>query len=379
MFKKFACLSDETERREIFSLLTFNLTLCLRLMEILSLSFLFFGLGWFISQSTASLGPNLGPAAAVALMLVFIALMRLGPLWAREKLGAAFGLSPAEGCLERALIRQLKPGLWLYLSSLPLLFGLEYLPLWGWTLAALALGLGLLALLNSFPRLWRPGRPRPATEAEIPAELRQRAALWQSRSRLGPEQIWVDDICSLEAAWPRLEGLGSRLRLVIPGRLVKLPPRELSALASLGLLAAVMRVPQKFLLLKICALCFCLPLAAILIGLLGSALWAYPLLVKAVLVILIWLALALGWLVAQLALNLTSRTLEAQLAASLMDILPEGPALVRSALEAAAAQNLEPAQRPAWQDFFRPHLSWETLLQRAESLAQTKAPQGSAR
>lgn len=377
MFKKFACLSDETERREIFSLLTFNLTLCLRLMEILSLSFLFFGLGWFISQSTASLGPNLGPAAAVALMLIFIALMRLGPLWAREKLGATFGLSPAEGCLERALIRQLKPGLWLYLSSLPLLFGLEYLPLWGWTLAALALGLGILLLLNTFPRLWRPGRLRPAG-AEIPAELRQRASLWQSRSHLGPEQVWVDDNCSLEAVWPRLEALGSRLRLIIPRRLLQLPPRELSALASLSLLAAVMRVPQKFLLLKICVLCFCLPLAAILIALLGSALWAYPLLVKAVLVILIWLALALGWLVAQLALNLTSRTLETQLAASLMDILPEGPALVRSALELAAAKNLEPARRPAWQDFFRPHLAWETLLKRAETLRQKRAHQGSA-
>ena len=366
MFKKFSRIENPNERLEIFNLLKFNISLCLRLAEFVALAFLISGLGWFIATPlTGKLGFAAGTFISVALMLAFIWLLRLPALLMHTNLRAAYGLDQRSGKVRflKLLRPGLRRGLAAWLASCLLVMGLE-VDLWLWTIGAALLCLILTTIDAIFPRLLQPENWRPPKSGEIPPGLADRIKLWALKTSLQPEQIVISTDFISELEPPRLAGLGSRTRLVISEKaLNSFSPRELTLMVSGTAMGAMIKAPVRFLLLRLCALAAALPLAAILISILGTRIWGYPLVINPALITLVWLALWLGSLLANLAINLTRRNLDTQLMAMAAIILKDDQA-VETALAVLADKNLEEPAPSIWREFFLPRHTQKNFLKK---------------
>ncbi len=367
MFKKFARIENRTERLEIFSLLRFNLLVCLRLAELLALALLIAGLGWFIGEPLTARGGRPGGILAIILMLGLVELARLPFLAALSALAADFGLDPRPFRLRLAQAAgpELRRLLAVGAVSALLYWGLTALNLWLWTLAAFLLGAGLV-LLNAFhPRLLRPETRRGPRDGELPPTLAIRLDHWAAKTGLSARRLLIATDFSPELKAPALSGFGPTQRLIIPERaLAAFTPREMSLLVVMAAVGALVKVSVKMLLLRFCALAVAVPLAAILISTVGTGWWGYPLATPPTLVVLVWLAVWLGLGVAEFTIRLTRRILEPQLAAAATTILKDDEALV-SALTTMAEKNLEEENPPAWRECLRSRPSLAVFLKRA--------------
>ena|GEM_PF-2272803 len=368
MFKKFSGLSDPSERLEIFNLLKFNLALCRRLTAFLTLAVLITGFGWLIGGPTEAIPPLVYSAPLIGLALICATLPRWLFLAAESILAANFGLDPRS--LGRRLAdlaaREIRwlPAAWLL--SVLLFQLLTVLELWVWTLTGLVLGVGLLILDALFPRLLRPEKLRPARQEEVDPALNQRFEKWAGRMGLKPPPIRVSTAFSPFLAPPRLIGLGPAQTLVISEKaLAAFTPRALTFLTISAMLEGLVKAPMKFFCLRLCALAAAVPLAAVLIGTLGTRLWLYPLVFSPSLIILVWLAGWLGLTLADFTSRLVRRDLEAQLAAAASMILKDDEAagMARAAL---AAKNLEEEAPPAWRDWFSYSYSSPAFMKRCQ-------------
>ncbi len=377
MFKKFAGLENRTERLEIFNLIKFNLTTCLRLMEFLSLALLLFGLGWLLSGPFTADGLFPGALLAIFLMLLAVSVARLPFVWAVSALLAAFSLDPrpAKSRLAALARSALHRGAVIWLITVILLWGLAEMNLWVWTLSTLGFGAALILGEACFPRLWRPEKLRPPREGELPPSLLARLDHWTAQTGLPRCRLMISSDFDTELRPPRLSGLGPTLTLIISEKaLAAFPPREMEVLVVAAVIGALIKAPLKMLLLRFCALAVAVPLAAILISTLGASWWAYPLVTSPALVALIWLAAWIGAGAAELTGRLTHRALAPQLAAAATVILKDEEALVR-ALMILAERNLEEESPPAWREMFRCRPSRAAFLKRAHyhrHLAQFK-------
>ena len=367
MFKKFNAIADKTERLEIYNLLKVNLAVGLRLSEFMALGLLIAGLGWFMGHYlTAALGAPAGGIAAIWLMMLFVGLFRLPFVSGQAKLAADFGLDPRPPArrFRRLVAIDLRRGLLLGLISTLLFLGLVYLSLPVWIWSALGLGLILTTLAAFRPGLWRPEQLRPLLEGELEAGLVRRIRHWATKAGLSDQAILVSTSFNPELTPPRLEGLGSSLRLIIPEKnLVAFTPRELGVMVVTGLVGPLVKATLKFLLLRLCAVAVAIPLGSILISTLGVRLWGYPLAFSPALITLVWAVAWLAYGAAELASRLTFRNMEAQLAAAAVALLQDEGALP-AALATLANKNLEEDRPPAWREFFRGHYSCRVFLRR---------------
>jgi len=369
MFEKFARIEDRSERLEIYNLLKFNLSACLRLVEFLALAVLISGLGWFIGLKLSEpLGRIPGGLIALGLMLLVFGLVRLPLLYLSGTLAADFGLDPrpASRRLKSMILGGLRRLALVWLISAILYLGLIHLNLWLWTLSALALGAILITLDAFFPCFWRGGRHRPLNPGELSPELLARIDQWTPKTGLASKAIVVSAAFSPELTPPFLEGLGRTMRLVIPEKnLIAFTPRELSVLVVTRVVAALIKAPLKFLLLRFCALAVAVPLASILLSTLGAGLWAYPLTYSPALLALVWAGAWIGAGAAEFTILLTRRSMDTQLAAVAAMILKDEEALP-AALAVLAEKNLEETNSPAWREIFRPRFNRQTFINRAK-------------
>lgn len=369
MFERYARLEDRAERLEVFNLLKLNLSACLRLAELLSMVLLAAGPAWLLGRRlTEALGPALGSALTLLLMLALPALVRLPAVALTGRLKAAFGLDPRPAAqrFKAAASVGLRRFAAAWLVSGLLFLGLAYLNLWVWTLAALGLGLGLMILDAFFPQWLRPEKLRELRPDDLDPDLTLRLDHWTSKTGLPSRAVMVGGAFRPELEPPRLEGLGPTQRLIIPEKaLAAFPPRELAVLVVATAVGGLVKAPLKFLLLRLCALAVAVPLASILISTLGLSLWAYPLQASPALMVLVWLAVWIGALVAEFAARLTRRSLEAQLAAVAEMALEDQEALPQ-ALAIIAEKNLEEDNPPAWREVFRSSYSRQLFLQRVK-------------
>lgn len=367
MFKKFACLENRNEQLEIFNLLKFNIAFCLQLAYFLALAILISGLGWFISSPLINkLGLTGGTAASVALMLLLVGLIRLPVLWAREKLWSDYDLDlrPDRVKLRKLLLSGLRRSLVIWAVSLIMILGLKELHLWVWTIAATGLCISLTIVEAAFPRLWHPENWRPPEDGELPPGLADDIQRWTPQTGLKIEQVVIATDFSPELEPPRLAGLGSRMRLVIGEKaLAAFSPRELRLVATSAVMGSMIKAPARLMFLRLCALAVALPLAAILISTLGNRLFGYPLLISPALIGLVWLALWLGRLLADMTCNLTSRGLDTQLIAAAAIVLKDDQA-VETVLTTLADRNLEEPSPPGWREFFRTRFTRKAFLKR---------------
>ncbi|MCL2029237.1 MAG: hypothetical protein FWG97_02330 [Deltaproteobacteria bacterium] len=354
MFKKLSGLADPDERLEIFNLLKFNLALCRRLMEFLTLAILITGFGWLIGNPPAARPPLTYSALLIGLALFCAALPRWLFMAVESTLAADFGLDPRSPGLRLAdwAAREIR---WLtaaWLLSVLLFHLLAVLELWVWTLTGLTLGAGLLLLDAFFPRFLRPEKLRAAREDEVDPALSQRFDKWAKRMDFRPRPIQVSATFSPYLSPPRLSGLGPTQTLVISEKaLAAFTPRALTLLTVSAVVEGLVKTPLKFFLLRLCALAAAGPLAAVFIGTLGARLWLYPMVYNPALIILVWLAAWLGLTLADFTARLVRRDMEAQLAAAAAMILKDDEA-VRAARATLAARNLEEEAPPAWRDWF---------------------------
>ncbi len=369
MFKKFTRIEDRAERLEVFNLLKINLGACLWLAEFLGLTILVSGLGWLIGSSlTAALGRIPGAALAIGLMLLVIGLMRLPPLLLLDRLSADFGLDPrpASRRFRQLAALGLRRGAAAWLVSMALYLGLLYLDLWSWTLAAMLLGVPLLFLEAMYPRILSPDEPRPLRDDDLEHSLTVRLDHWADKTGLPCRAVMISTAFTPELEPPRLTGLGPTRRLVVPEKaLAAFPPRELTVLMVAAVVGALVKAPLKLLLLRLCALAVAVPLASILVTTLGAHLWGYPLAGPPVLITLVWVAVWVGFGLAEFAVRLTRRSLDVQLAAAAVTLLQDEEALA-SALATLAEKNLEEDSPPAWREVFRRRFSRQVFIRRVK-------------
>lgn len=369
MFEKYARLEDRAERLEIFNILKLNLCACLRLVEFLVLVILISGPAWFLGSTlTETIGRLPGAALALGLMLGLVALARLPLLLVLSRLAADFGLDPRPAAhrFKDILAPVRRRGLAAWLISFILYLGLSYLNLWIWTLASLILGIGLMILDAYFPGWLRPERIRPLRPDDLEPALLERLDHWTSKTGLPSRSLAVSTSFSPTLEPPRLEGLGRTTRLIIPEKaLAAFTPRELSVMVVAAAVSSLVKAPFKFLLLRLCALAVAIPLASIFISTLGLSLWGYPLYISPALLVLVWTAAWIGYGVAEFALRLTRRGMEAQLAAVAVMVTKDEEALP-AALATLADKNLEEEAPPAWREIFRHRYSRQAFLKRAK-------------
>jgi hypothetical protein len=366
MFKKFSSLPDPKERLEIFNLLRFNLALCRRLAEFLTLTTLIVGFGWLTGRQAAPIPPLTYSAPLIGLALFFAVLPRWLFLTIESSLAADFGLDPRPAgqrltALAAWEIRWL-PAAWLL--SVLMFHLLTILELWVWALAVLVVGAGVF-LLDAFKlRLLRPERLRLPLEGEVPPALGQRLDKWARQLCFKPWAIRVDTTPSPYLAPPRLSGLGPAQTLVIPeNALGAFVPRALNLLTVSAVMEGLVKAPLKILFLRGCALAVVAPLAAVFIKTLGPRLWLYPLIYNPALIILVWLAGWLGLTLANFSARIVRRDLEVQLAAAAALILKDDEA-VGSARTTLAVKNLEEDDPPAWRDWFSDRYSRPVFMKR---------------
>jgi hypothetical protein len=365
MFKKFSSLPDPGERLEIFNLLKFNLGICRRLSEFATLTTLIAGFSWF-SHKFAPSSTLAHSAPLIGLAIFFATLPRWLFLAAESTLAADFGLDPRP-VSQRLKARAALEIRWLptaWLLSVLLFQLLTVLELWAWTLAALALGIGLL-LLDSFkPRLFRPERLRHPMEGEVDPVLNQRFDRWAKQMGFKPWPIRVATTFNPYLTPPRLSGLGSSQTLIISEKaLSAFPPRALTLLTVSAVVEGLVKAPLKFLPLRGCALAVAAPLTAVLLGTLGTHLWLYPLVHNPALITLVWLAGWSGLILAEFATRIVRRDLEAQLSAAAATILKDDAA-VGAARVTLAVKNLEEEAPPAWRNWFSHRYSSQAFIKR---------------
>lgn len=371
MFNKFADIEDQKERLEIYNLLKFNLSLCLRLAELMTLVILISGLGWFISTETARLlGPDLAPRLAaplaIFLMILIPALFRLPFLLAVGRLRAAFKLDPRSEAARLKHFAQtgLRRLLFIWLISLGLYLALGQLPLWQWTVLALGLGALLVAVNSYFPRLMSPETLRPLREGDLSPALLAQIENWKSKTGLSVKDILISTSFSPELAFPKLLGLGREKRLVIQEKaLAFFPPRELSIMAVIGVMDSLVRGPLKFMLLRFCSLAVTVPLASILISTVGVSFWGYPAISSPALITLVWLAAWLGLNISDFTIRFTGRSMTSQLAAAASLLLKDETSL-ETALSTIAHKNLEDESPSPWREVFRRQYSRPVFLKK---------------
>ena len=368
MFKKFARIKNRTERLEIYNLLKFNLSACLKLIEFLILAVFISGFAWLLSPPLMRAGFFTGSAVAIGLMLLIICLMRLPVLYASSQLAADFGLD------SRPLMRRLKNILALELRRLPLcwllsvilFWGLRFLDLWVWTLAALALGAGLTTLDTFFPRLLRPEKLRPVRDDELPSSLLTKVERWTPQTGLSRKSLLISTTFSPELDPPRLSGLGRTQKVIISEKaLASFPPRELSVMVVTAVIGSLVKAPLKYLLLRFCALAVAMPLSAILISTIGTTLWLYPIVINPPLITLIWAGLWLGHNMAEFTAHLTRRGMDTQLAAAASVLLKDEESLLH-AVDTLAEKNLEEEEPASWREVFLPRHTRQVFIRKAK-------------
>ncbi|UQZ88114.1 hypothetical protein C4J81_02360 [Deltaproteobacteria bacterium Smac51] len=372
MFEKFAMIEDQKERLEIYNILKFNLTACLRLAEFMALAVLISGLGWFIgTESTRLITPEAGPWASagvsIALMILIFALLRLPFLLAIGRLHAAFGLDPRSGScrLKELFGLGMRRGLVAWAVSMLLYGALIRLDLWYWTILALATGAVLVALNSFMPRLVTPEKLRPLRDGDLTPALLNQIERWTPKTGLSSNDIFVSTTFSPELTFPRLEGVGPTTKLIVNEKaLSSFPPRELSILVVTGIMDALIKGPLKFMLLRFCSLAVAVPLAAILISTVGASIWAYPLMNNPVLITLVWAAAWVGLIISDFTIRLTSRGMSAQLAAAATMVMKDETSL-DAALSTMAKKNLEEESPASWRELFRPQYSHQAFMKRA--------------
>ena len=368
MFKKFARIKNRTERLEIYNLLKFNLTACLKLVEFLILAVLISGFAWLFTPALMQTGFFIGSALAIGFMLLIVWLVRLPIICASSQLAADFGLD------SRPLMRRLKniftlelrrlPMFWLF--SVVLFWGLRFMDLWVWTLAALALGAMLTTLDAFFPRILRPEKLRPARDDELPSNLLTKVERWTPQTGLSRKSLMVSATFSPELDPPRLAGLGATQKIIISEKaLASFPPRELSVMVVTAVIGSLVKAPLKFLLLRFCALAVAMPLAAIMISTLGTTLWLYPIAVNPPLITLVWVGLWLGYNMAEFTARLTRRGMDTQLAAAASVLLKDEESLVH-AVDTMAEKNLEEEEPAPWREVFLPRHTRHIFIRKAK-------------
>ncbi|GHV57008.1 hypothetical protein FACS189460_2810 [Deltaproteobacteria bacterium] len=376
MFEKLAALPEAEERLEIYNLLKFSLPCCRRLAEFLALGALIAGGGWFIGRLQEPAGATLPKTALIiGLMLLAAGLPRWLLLPLESELQAGFGLDPRPRAKRLAALaaRELR---WLsavWGLSVLLFWGLTVMEIWLWTLAALALGSGLLLLDAFHPRLLRPQSLRPLQDGELTPLLLCRLRHWCLKAGLKAPAFRVDTSFSLELSPPRLIGLGPTLALVIPEKaLACFTPREIALLTGSAMVERLVKAPLKFLCLRFAALIAAICLAPVFLGTLGGNLWLYPLSFNPALVTLIWLSAWLGLVLGEFSTRLTRRELEIQLANAAVHIFKDEEALAE-ALTTLAAKNLEEASPPSWRELFGRRFSRSAFLKRFQARRQLTA------
>jgi len=368
MFKKFSGLPDPNERLEIFNLLKFNLAVCRRVIEFLTLAALVAGFGWLIGQPAAPRPSPLYSAPLIALALLISALPRWLFMVIESALAADFGLDPrpVRQRLAALAAREIRWLAAVWLFSVIIFQILTVTELWAWTLIALAAGAGLLFLDACRPGLLRPERPRPPQAGELDPALTERLDNWARQMGFKPWPIRIDTSFSPYLTTPHLSGFGSTQTLVIPEKaLSAFTPRALALLTVSAMVEGLAKAPLKFIFLRGCALAVASPLAAILICTLGARMWFYPILHNPALVILIWLAGWLGLALADFTTRIVRRDLEAQLASAAALILKDDEA-VDAARTTLALKNLEEEAPPAWRDWFSPRYGRPAFLKRCQ-------------
>ncbi len=373
MFNKFAGIEDQKERLEIYNLLKFNLSACLRLAEFMTLVVLISGLGWLISSESARvLNPALGPwgSAGVSLLLMILipALIRLPFLLAIGRLKAVFKLDPRSGAgrmkdIAGAGLRRL---ILVWTFSMILYAALVKLELWQWTVLALVLGAALVALDSFFPGLMNPEKLRPLREGDLSPSLLVQIENWKTKTGLSTENIFISSTFRPELSFPRLTGLGPTTKLVIQERaLASFPPRELSILVVTGVLEALVKGPLKFMLLRFCSLAVTAPLAAILISTVGASFWGYPLISNPALITLVWVSAWVGLNISAFTVRLTGRGLTVQLAAAAAIVIKDESSL-ETALSTMAQKNLEDERPAYWRELFSRQYGRHTFIKRVK-------------
>ena len=375
MFKKFSSLSDPAERLEIFNLLKFNLAICRRLAEFLTLIVLIAGFGGFAGRTAASGPPLPYSALVIGLALFCAALPRWLFLAVESALAADFGLDPrpaGQRLTARAAL-DIRRLLAAWVLSILLFQLLTVLDLWAWALVVLASGAGLLLLDALKPRWLRPEKLRLPLEGEVDPALGRRFDKWTRQMGFKPWPIRISTTFNPYLEPPRLSGFGPTQTLIISERaLSAFTPRALTLLTVSAMVEGLVKAPLKFLLLRGCALAVAGPLAAVFISTLGTRLWLYPLTYNPALVILIWLAGWIGLSLADFSARLVRRDLSAQLAAAAALILKDDEA-ASAARTALAVKNLEEEAPPAWRNWFSLHYSYPVFLKRFQHYRRLNA------
>jgi hypothetical protein len=355
--------------------LKFNLALCRRLAEFLTLIFLIAGFGGLIGRTAASGPPLTYSVALIGLALFCAALPRWLFLAVESALAADFGLDPRPG-RQRLVARAVLEIRWFlaaWLLSVLLFQLLIVLNLWAWTLTALASGAGLLLLDALKPRWLRPERLRPPLEGEVDPDLGRRFDKWAQQMGFKPWPMRVTTSFNPYLEPPRLSGFGPTQTLVISEKaLGAFTPRALNLLTVSAMVEGLVKAPLKLLFLRGSALAVAIPLAAILISTLGTRLWLYPLVHNPALVILVWLAGWLGLILADFTTRLVRRDLSAQLAAAAALILKDDEA-ADAARTTLAVKNLEEEAPSAWRNWFSLHYSRPVFLKRFQHYRRLNA------
>ncbi len=373
MFNKLANIEDQKERLEVYNLLKFNLSACLRLAELMTLVVLISGLGWFIGTETSRFfGPEAGPwppaAIGILLMILVMALVRLPFLLAAGRLRAAFKLDPRPESVraKEILGTGLRRAAALWLFSTLLYAAMLKIDLWQWTLLALILGFILVTVNSFFPRLMSPETLRPLRDGDLSPELLEQIEAWKPKTGFSSRDILISSSFRPELSFPKLTGLGPTTRLVIHEKsLASFPPRELSILVVTGVLGALVKGPLKFMLLRFCSLMVAVPLASILISAVGMSFWGYPMITNPVLVTLPWAAAWVGLNISDFTVRFTNRSLTVQLAAAAAMVVKDESSL-ETALSTMAERNLEDEEPSGWREMFRLQYSRPAFLKRAK-------------
>lgn len=367
MFKKLSSIENQAERRELYGLLKIFTAFFLRLVELSAMLLLACGLAWRLSGAIeARTGPYLGAPISLGLMLLVVALPRLGLLYCQSRLKADFGLDPrpSNTIFKTILAREVRLGALVWLISLILYLALVALNLWFWSLFALALGLALNFLPAWRPALLWPEKFRPLAEDELSPELLDRLDKWSLKSGLDRQSLAVETSFRPELEKPRVARLNGGDRLVIPEKaLVAFPTRALNFLVASAMMEYMARAPRYFLLLRLCGLAVAIPMAAMFINISETGLGPHWGQGSPALLSLVWLAAWLSGLLTALSTHLTRRSLEIQAAAIASIVLKDDESLPL-ALETLAARNLEEDSPPAWREFFRPSYGRKEFLKR---------------
>jgi hypothetical protein len=371
MFDKFANIKDQNERLEVYNLLRFNLSACLRLAEFMAIAILISGLAWFISAESArlfssALGPRVSAGIGILFMILVPALVRLPFLLARGRLMAAFKLDPRP---ESARLKEifnlgLRRAAVLCLLSISVHAAMVKLDLWQWTALLLILGLVLVTFNSFFPRILSPENLRPLRGDDLGPELLARVEAWKPKTGFPIESILVSSSFCPDLSFPRLTGLGPTAKLVVHEKaLASFPPRELSILVLTGVLDSLVNAPLKFMLLRFCSLLVAVPLASILISTIGISFWGYPAITNPALVTLVWAAAWVGLNIADFTIRFTGRSLTVQLAAAAAMALKDESSL-ETALATMAKRNLEDEAPSGWRELFRRQYTRLAFLKR---------------